>query len=183
VSGELLGRATNPSARSRRGERGVLRPAPDPISGPRLPSGPGLGNARAATLLENIHLCLKVFPQPEIIGTDRKPAVWFLIEIQPSSDLDCPAIVDPNLPVVNRWGWIAEPLEMLGSVRPLSAKSMARREPLLDLVHQRVVEPCLAQFGKVFKHSGFPGLIAIYILLVTVLKIKRPCLIHAVEEH
>src|SRR5215831_3172784 len=65
----------------------------------------------------------------------------------------------------------------------LSAHSSPRREPLLDLVHQRVGEPSLAQFGKVLKHDGLPGLIAHHILLAAVLKIECPRLVHACEEH
>src|SRR6516164_5924970 len=65
----------------------------------------------------------------------------------------------------------------------LSAHSSPRREPLLDLVHQRVGEPSLAQFGKVLKHNGLPGLSTPHIFLVAVLKIKRPRLVLAAQEH
>src|SRR6516165_12277606 len=65
----------------------------------------------------------------------------------------------------------------------LSAHSSPRSEPLLDLVHQRVGEPGLAQFGKVLKHDGLPGLIGRHVLLAAVLKIECPRLVHACEEH
>src|SRR5262245_3441899 len=56
-------------------------------------------------------------------------------------------------------------------------------EMLLDLVHQRVGEPCLPQFGKVFKHNGLPRLSTLHIFLVAVLKIQRPRLVLAGEKH
>ena len=38
----------------------------------------------------------------------------------------------------------------------LFGHSAPRRESLLDLVHQRVGEPGLSQFGEIFKHNGLP---------------------------
>jgi hypothetical protein len=68
---------------------------------------------------------------------------------------------------------------MMGSVLgSREGYSSSRFEPLLDLVHQRVGEPGLSQFGEVFKHNGLPGLIALHILLAAILKMECSRLVH-----
>jgi hypothetical protein len=57
------------------------------------------------------------------------------------------------------------------------------REPFLDLVHQRVGEPGLSQFVKIFKEDGLPRLPVLHILFTAIAKIDCSRLVCAVEEH
>jgi hypothetical protein len=56
-------------------------------------------------------------------------------------------------------------------------------EPLLDLIHQRVHKPRRAHLSKVFKGDCLPGLFVLHLLLAARLKIERPRLVRAAEEH
>src|SRR5579859_1647680 len=50
---------------------------------------------------ENIHLRLQPVPQREVIGANLKPARRLLVEVEATTDLDHPAIIDTDLPVMH----------------------------------------------------------------------------------
>ena len=49
---------------------------------------------------ENIDLCLEALPQTQVIRAHLKPAPGLLVEVQPPTDLDDPAGVEPDFAVV-----------------------------------------------------------------------------------
>lgn len=57
-------------------------------------------NRQLLAFAKNIYFCLQAWAQREIIRPDTKPSVGLLIEIEPTTDLDYPAIVQANLAVV-----------------------------------------------------------------------------------
>ena len=100
---------------------------------------------------------------------------------------DCPLRLVPLLkqPAVKISSSIEQHSEAalnLGSSR-LAHASAPCGELRLDLVDQRVGKFCLTQLGKVVKNGGLPRLLALKVLGAAILKIKRPCLVHATEEH
>jgi hypothetical protein len=58
------------------------------------------GTSLKSLHLEDVHLGLQAFPHRQVVGTDLEPAGRFLIDVQAAADLDDPAVVDADLPVV-----------------------------------------------------------------------------------
>src|SRR6266478_8044262 len=82
--------------------------------------------------------------------------------------------------MVQRPAWVAR--VCCGPPGHESATSAPCCEPLLDLIHQRMGEPRLAQLGEVFADDRLPRFLVLY-LLAPIAKIKRARLVHAAEEH
>jgi hypothetical protein len=49
---------------------------------------------------EDIHFCLQAFAETQIIGANLEPTLRSLIKIQAPPDFDDPAIIQPDLSVV-----------------------------------------------------------------------------------